>query len=343
MRKLLIIGTATLMFAVSTASFGAAKPKKPATAIDMSRTKGTTQLAGDNGKMGVTYTIGKGDHAVNFTLKSAEYEPNRVLTQRNTYLAKEDEKFIRLHFTFQNPNRRKITAYHATLKFTFVDDKGVNHNNLRILSKEGEIAPAFYEMLPAQKGDFYAVFLVSADTPIHKLIVQNRTDEPVLRLYFKDGDIKPVPAPFADPADPTGSTVISEAVVDTNTVFPMGVFDFKVLSDEYITTPIGNLKPRKGKQFYVATVEAGNPSTTIKLNLNSGAFKVSVKTDDGEKSSFDFTRMFKTKRDEVHRDDLEPGDKYTCRLIIEIPLDVKVTAMRFLPGTNMRSILVNVK
>ncbi|HTQ08677.1 MAG TPA: hypothetical protein VMI31_01260, partial [Fimbriimonadaceae bacterium] len=83
--------------------------------------KGTTQLAGDNGKLGVEYTIGKGNAAINVKLKSVEYSISRRIDGDLVDWPKPNEKFLVLHFNIHNPNHFQVTTNGYSLKFTAVD------------------------------------------------------------------------------------------------------------------------------------------------------------------------------------------------------------------------------
>ena len=99
--------------------------------------KGTTQMAGDNGKLGVEYTIGKGDAAINVKLKSVEYSISRRLDGELVDWPKPNEKFLVLHFNIHNPNHFQVTTNGYSLKFTAVDANNVNHAGNLIFQKEG--------------------------------------------------------------------------------------------------------------------------------------------------------------------------------------------------------------
>src|SRR5579871_6690364 len=66
--------------------------------------QGTAQLAGENGKIGVTYTLGKSS-PYNFTLLDARYSASRVVIGGDTAMPKADEKLLVVDFTVQNPQK----------------------------------------------------------------------------------------------------------------------------------------------------------------------------------------------------------------------------------------------
>lgn len=82
------------------------------------------QLAGDNGKLGVPYTLGgKGEEFV-FTLEKAEFD-SRVFMFDDAVFAEETQRLLVLTFTVQNPGKEDRFFQGTALKFTVVspDDK----------------------------------------------------------------------------------------------------------------------------------------------------------------------------------------------------------------------------
>jgi len=192
--------------------------------------KGTVQMAGDNGKMSVTYTIGKGDEAINFALLRAEFTTTRLCLTDKTVCPTADGKLLVLHFTIQNPNAKETFFNWATLKFTAVDSENANRESLGYAGKEGSGDVHSASLKPAQKIEVWNAFDLPAKLSVPKLIVQHGEDQPVLRLYFGPKDIKGLPAPLADPADPTGATARSEVPAGVNTYYPFANFDLKFIS-----------------------------------------------------------------------------------------------------------------
>ena len=94
------VGTATPPSRAAAASAGLQGKKKPPAAAKKKPAPpakkggpvvlGTTQLPGDFGQFGTTYTIGK-SYPLNFTLKSAEYSVTPLVIGNTTYAPKNDE------------------------------------------------------------------------------------------------------------------------------------------------------------------------------------------------------------------------------------------------------------
>ncbi|MDR3687780.1 MAG: hypothetical protein P4L46_00255, partial [Fimbriimonas sp.] len=303
--------------------------------------KGTPQIAGDNGKVGVTYTIGKGAWAINFTLLSAEYSTARILDGNDIVWPQNTEKFLVLHYTLQNPNPTNLTANFWTLKWTAIDSGDVNHDGLATFQKEGTQKTDQINIKPGQKLAYVSAIKIPSDVSIPKLIIQRGEGAKVLRLYFKKGEIKPLAPTLADPADPLGATVRKEILVapgESGALSPF--FDVKLDSSDYEDT-IGVVKPQTGNRFFVAKVIVHN-SGLHNWVLNGFSIPSSIKTDDGEKTGWAHPDIFKTARNEGVDMQLDGGQDYTVRVILQVPQNVKVTELRLRGNEVCRPLLFKI-
>ena len=114
---------------------------------------GTTQLPGDFGKFGTTYTIGKRD-PINFTLNRAEYRSDRFIIGSSIWGTKAEEKVLVLHYTLHNPSPREQGIGWSTLRFTAVDSQDTNHEYIQNTVRTGTSKESLNMRLkPAQKVD----------------------------------------------------------------------------------------------------------------------------------------------------------------------------------------------
>lgn len=74
---------------------------------------GTTQLPGDFGKIGQTYTVGKNE-PINLTLDSVRYAADRFVVAGSTTVPKADQKLLVLRYTIHNPLPREQRYYWAS-------------------------------------------------------------------------------------------------------------------------------------------------------------------------------------------------------------------------------------
>lgn len=302
-------------------------------------TKGTAQLAGDNGKLGVTYTIGKGHDAINLTLLSAEYSTSRVLLGNLSIWPSNTEKLLVLHYTLQNPNPVGFVAGWFTLKFTAVDSNDVNHtNSTHVFKKEGTNEPVQMELKPGQKVAFVTAFAVPSDVSIPKLIVQRGDSQPVLRYNFKSGDIKPLPNGIGE-AD--GFTALKEIEVGSGASGQLNLFlDAQLVNSSY-ETALGDKKPKKGNRLFVASINIKNRGTHS-WTLNGFAFQANIKTDDGEQTGWHGILIWKTARNEGADSSLDAGAEYTVRAIAEVPENANVTELLIRGNDQCRPLVLKI-
>lgn len=344
MRRLLVATTALAILLWGSGALAARRPRvtskhKPkVTTKPISQpkrgVKGTAQLPGDNGTLGVTYTMGKGDNALNFTLLSAEYTTTRP-AGKDPLVPKGDEKLLVLHYTVQNPNPRLTNLSRDSFDFTAVDSENTNLKGDWLVVKE-ETGEAYYmDLKPAQKVAVVAFIKVPAKSSVPKLMVARGSGNPVLRYFFDaqhpKNVIKGLAAPFADPADPTGATARLEVPAETGVYYPVGDFDVKLVGGAYVTDAIGMVRPYAKEQLYVATIMLKN-ATLGKRGYSRDTVGGELKTDDGDKATND--QLFKLRRDEGIYGDLDPGEEYSARLIFRIPKDAKATKLTLWEGNS---------
>lgn len=284
--------------------------------------QGTAQLAGGEGVLGKTYSLGKADNAMNFTLRSAEYSVARVTVGTNVYAPKADEKLLILRYTVQNPQKSEMNLAWSTFKITAVDAQDVNHVFDNYVAREGANDRLETRLKPAQKIDAYLAFAVPAQGVIPKLIVERGDGSPVLR-YDLRGKVKALPAPFADPADKSGATALEEAPAQIGQAYPLKTFDLKLESVAYSTEPMEKRPPAEGKRFLVATFAIKNATakTAGEATYGYSNFTFELRDADGDRVKFD-DYLLKPSRDERAEGRLKPGEEARFRVFFELPADL---------------------
>ena len=174
-----------------------AAPVKPAAGPSKTIVLGTTQLPGDFGKMGTTYTIGKSE-PVNFTLKSADYSITPWMVGGSVSVPKANQKLLILHYTIQNPLPKEQSYSGNRVRFTTVDAQDENQEMISSIAREGTTENLTISLKPAQKIDVTAAIMVSADGVVPKLIVEREQGAPVIR-YDLRGKVTPLPPSIAPP------------------------------------------------------------------------------------------------------------------------------------------------
>ncbi|MBC8142147.1 MAG: DUF4352 domain-containing protein [Armatimonadetes bacterium] len=302
--------------------------KKPAAKKSETIVLGTTQLPGDFGVLGKTYTMGK-SYPINFTLRSAEYSVVPFTSGNNTYVPKADEKLLVLHFTVQNPNPKDLSYDWSGLKFTVVDAKDVNHTAIQTVVREGLRQPLAESLKPAQKIDVVVPILVPAAGVVPKLIVERESGMPVIR-YDLRGKVASLAAPFADAADAAGASALKEVPVAAGVSVPLGVFAARLDSVADVSEPILTREPGKGNRFVTVTFTIKNTSEIVQ-RYYWGYFHADLIDADGEKVPYT-QAIVKATRDESHEGNLNPGEETRFRVFFALPANVAAKSIRLTEG-----------
>lgn len=308
----------------------AASAKKPAAATPPAGKQtivlGTQQLPGDFGQFGQTYTIGK-DSPLNFTLNRAEYSAARFVAGDTTCAPEAGQKLLVLHFTVQNPRPQQQAFYGNSVTFTAVDRKDVNHEGVEHVSREGARDDVQVELKPGQKLDVQAVIVVPEDGVIPKLIVKRQEGAPVIR-YDLRGKVQPLPAPFADPADPAGATFAKMVTGQAGTFYPIGNVDVRFDGASYVAGALGGQEPEEGKRFLVVAATLRHATNQRDLPYGGTNFEAELRTADGEKA--DYAQMLKASKDERLESTLSPGEELKVRFVflVDKGAEVKTVGMR---------------
>jgi hypothetical protein len=284
--------------------------------------QGTTQLAGGEGALAKTYSLGKTDNALNFTLNSLEYSLVPVTMGTNVYAPKSDEKLLVLHYTVQNPQKREMGVASSAFKFTVVDDKDVNHVFNNYIAREATNEIYNTNLKPAQKVDLYAALTVPGAGQVPKLIVERKDGSPVVRFDLR-GKVKPLVAPFADPADQTGASALAEIPAQPGEFYPMLNLGVKLESVDFSKDKIDGRLPAEGKRYLVATftIKSIVGATVQPIGFNAGRFKIELRDVEGDRQTFN-GYLIKVSRDEHAQGTLKSGEEYRFRAYFTLPDDL---------------------
>lgn len=285
--------------------------------------QGTTQLAGDVGAIGKTFTLGKGARAINFTLTGVEFSASRVTIGNDVYVPKASEKLLILRYTVHNPQKQDFHYFYRTLQFTVVDAKNVNHANENHVGRDGTSDRLDITLKPAQKVGAYAVIAVPAAGPVPKLIVNRQDDNQVVR-YDLRGKVKALPDPFADPSDAAKVTALEAVPMNAGVYGPLGYFDLKLDSVAWSTNPINGRPLETGERNLVAvfTARNGSAKTADARSIFSRTFSFKLRDADGDVTEYDDSPL-KVSRDESTSSTLKPGEEARFRVYFKLPANVK--------------------
>jgi len=301
----------------------AAKTKPPAKRVVL----GTTQLNGDQAQFAVTYTLGKVD-PLNVTLDSAVYTVEPQMIGTGIYSVDAGEKLLVLNYTLHNPNPRERGLGWSTFEINAVDAKDTNWRFCTAVGMDATKETCNMSLKPAQKTKVYTIIKVPAKGEIPKLMFQSR-DKLVLR-YDLRGKVKPLPAPIADPSDPTGGTALESVPAQMGTFYPMRELFGKIDSVTFTTDKVNGRAPAKGKRYAVILGTARN-NLTVKLSYAWGTFRPTLSVADGGEIRWNGTTIYPT-RDETVSATLAPGQEVRFRWFFEVPSDLGLQSLAVRQG-----------
>jgi hypothetical protein len=197
-----------------------------------------------------------------------------------------------------------------SVTFTAVDKKDVNHEYIQAVTREGTSEQVDVSLKPAQKLDVQAAILVPADGVVPKLILQREEGAPVVR-YDLRGKVKPLPAPVADPADPSGATVRKAIPAEADVYYPLGAFDVKFESAAYTSEPLQSDGPGDGNRYLTATFRIKN-ATNAPQRFYWATFAPDLRDADGEKVEYPQS-LLKATRNETAEGNVAPGEETRIR------------------------------
>lgn len=191
----------------------------PSAPVSAPSVQGASQLSGGEGVLGQTYTLFKGDNALNYQITKLEWSVGNYLydsPSKNDYLVAPDKKALVISMTIQNPNKTERTVDGSSIRFTGVDSKNSNVSGDGYWYEQGTLRSVSVSLKPAQKLSVFTRIVVDGDVSLPKLIVDDSNN--AVWRYDLRGKVAPLPVPFADPSVPDGSSAL--------TVFPaqMGVY-----------------------------------------------------------------------------------------------------------------------
>ncbi|BDI28636.1 hypothetical protein CCAX7_006870 [Capsulimonas corticalis] len=297
--------------------------KKPAPKPTVG-TRGTHQMAGGEGVFGQTYTLKDGP---NFTLTSAEYSVARVnLSAGGALVPKADEKLLVLHFRAKNPRKDDLYLGGTFIGFQTVAADGKTRDDSQYIIHTGDKDSLAVTLKPGQGvDDLMTAYVVPAAGPVPKLILnkgREGTSEEVTRysLGTAQNPIKPLAAPFADPADPKGATALANVPAVIGQTYPAGYFDITLDSLAFSSDKIGDNDPPDGKRWLVGVMTVKNQSHEHVYISAANAFKIFLKDSDGDKTVFD-GYLRHVKNDDNTDDSPEFGETVRTRFYLPVPKD----------------------
>ena len=288
------------------------------------------QMPGDNGKVGVPYSMGKAGDELVFTLEKAEFGV-RAITSDNGIFAYENERLLIVSIAVQNPGKADRYLTGASFKFTVVSPDDKNFVAQAYLYHPEMLSLMELQLKPAQKVRAWFAAKIHPRGPVNKLIVQRGEGTKVLRYDLRD-KVKPFVGPWAAE---NKIDILEIGKAKPATVIPMGWFDINVEKVEELQESAG-FTAGAGNKLVVMTVSIKNVSKW-KPAFGDGFIRTKIFDENGEEGRFlAFAKM--SGPDKPTQLNMDPDQQMRVRYLFEIPSAMKPTYIRLWEAQSGRTV-----
>jgi hypothetical protein len=142
------------------------------------------------------------------------------------------------------------------------------------------------------------------------------SDKLVLR-YQLTGKVKPIPAPVADPSDPSGATALDKVPVQMGTFYTVKTLAAKIDSAEFFNGAINNRQARKGSR-YLAIQGTLKNDLIVPQSVGWSTVRPKLMDYDGGEIRWNGSPLYAS-RDDTLNTKLEPGKEVRFRWFFEVP------------------------
>jgi len=292
----------------------------------------TSERPGVESKLGQVMKLAT-EKPLYFTLNSAEFTAASVRIGDQDFVPSREEKLLVIHFSLQNPLEEEQGVAGNRMRLTVVDADNASHEAESEFGVEGKGVRLGMGLKPAQKVDAYAVFFVPAKGVVPKLIVAPLEESaPVIRYDLRK-NVKPVPAPFADPSDKTGATALGAITCQTGVWYPVGYFDLRVDSAAFSTQRVPDQDLEEGTRNFLITMTWRNRSAQ-EQTATWHTFDVKLILSDGSEADWNQILLMAASN-KPGSVSLKPGAEVQVRLYYPLPLDTKVKTFSLYEGSLM--------
>ncbi len=295
----------------------------PAAPSNAPSVQGTTQQNGGEGVLGQTYTLckGSGGNAVNYQITKLEYSVGNYLYDggdKNDILDP-SKKALVIYLTVQNPEKSEIYVDGAKIHFSGVDSKNQNVSGDNYWYEQGTLRAASTNLRPAQKISVFTRIVLDNDVSLPKMIVDD-CNNAVWRYDLRD-KIAPIPAPFADPNVPNGSSALKIFPAQFGAYYP-GRTNFRLDKIEFSTAPwFDGSNPPEGGKWLIVYFTVQNPT---KQPQSLGQSVLSFLDQDGIESS-QSGWVYRASRDTgIGEIQLPANGEIQLRALAEVPQGAEV-------------------
>ncbi len=286
---------------------------------------------GGDGVFGEAYTVGDGGEygPVSITLLRAEYSAGRFsIAGRETIVPRPGEKLLLLHYRVKNPNRSNFYFTSRPL-FQTVDADDEIREDIGDSRQEDQKEKVAATLRPGQSlDDVVTCAIVPAQGPLPKLVlilgrVGVAEESVTYPLGAGRNSVRPIPAPYGDPAD--GATARSEVPAQMRTAYVAGGYDITLDSAALAPGPFGFLIADDGQRFLMATVTVTNRNW--ETDYFDAPLTATLTTSDDVKTS-GFTPLQAGRNEYLDGKELAPGESLTLRLVFQLSQEVSPRTLK---------------
>lgn len=268
------------------------------------------------GEWGKTYRM-RQYQPLHFTLNSANYSVEPVTIGGKCFTVNGDEKLLVLHFKVKNPGKTKCTARYDMLPIAAIDGAKVSRPQRQAWGVEETGELAAFDLEPNQEVSLFNVIAVPAKgEPVTILVKSNRDNDGPELPYDVAGHVPALPAPFADPSDPTGATALQEIAAKRGAAYPCCFFSIKVEDMGFVTTQLGETRLAEGERYFVCGLRAKNMTPDEHL-LRHDMLQPVLVTEARERMTY--KGMLHEDNDRPVAQPLRPGEEMPVRLYFVVP------------------------
>ena len=303
----------------------ASKNFKISTGSTTPATQGTTQLAGDVGEIGKTYTLALGlPDALNFTLTKLEYSAGHFVLEDEDLITR-DNKFLILYATVQNPQKSgEVGANKVSLS-------GVDSNNKTIIPVQNWFdlktrKATYIGLKPGQKLEIFTYIPLDNGASLPKLIVNNVNK--VIRFDLT-GKIKGLDSVLADPKTPN---IALETLNGTlGEAYPGYHFDFTIDGFAYSDSSTGGVAVPDGGRLLVVnfTIKGTGPK-----KVGFGGYNMVSTLSDTDHQIINLEALLLASRDAEFNTTLSAGQSSSGRFIYALANAQNAATVDFRFGDN---------
>lgn len=297
----------------------------PAAPSNAPSVQGTSQQNGGDGVLGQTYTLCKGGNAINYQITKLEYSVGNYLYDggNKNDIQSPDQKALVIYFTVQNPQKTEIDVNGNRIRFSGVDSKNQNVSGDGYWYEQGTLREVSSTLRPAQKISAFTRIVLDNDVSLPKMIVDD-CGNAVWRYDLRD-KVVPIPAPFADPSVPDGSSALKIFSAQFGTYYP-GRTNFRLDKLEYSTAPwFDGSNPPEGGKWLIVYFTVQNPT---KQTQSLGQSALSFLDQDGIESSKSGW-VYRASRDTgIGEIQLPANQEIQLRALAEVPAGAEVKKIR---------------